>query len=57
MQLYTYFLKTKIKRQLNNEFYRVRQIPFFFLENALKKTIKYLIKFLFLFESIEVAVV
>ena len=31
--------------------YRVREIPFLFLENALKKTTKYLLKFLFLFES------
>ena len=30
--------------------YRVRQIPFF-LENAFKKTTKYFLKFLFLFES------
>ena len=31
-------------------FYRVRQIPFFFLENALKKTTEYFLKFFFLFE-------
>ena len=32
--------------------YRVRQIPcFFFLENALKKTTEYFLKFIFLFES------
>ena len=34
-----------------NILYRVRQIPFI-LENASKKTTKYFLKFLFLFESI-----
>ena len=30
---------------------QVRQIPFFFLENALKKTTEDFLKYLFLFES------
>ena len=31
--------------------YRARQIPVFVLENALKKTTEYFLKFLFLFAS------
>ena len=53
---YHFNVKSEHKNEYNkdqNVFYRVRQI-IFFLENALKKTTEYFLKFLFLFKILPV---
>ena len=46
-----FFIEAYNLPHVTGHMYRVRQIPFFFLENALKNTTEYFLKFLFLFES------